>query len=137
MKPILASLPLFLAESSYQGVRSSALGEWLVQAAALAVIALVVWQLVDRVRGGAPQKREVSFSREYVARPEYDRDRKELDEELGRMARNRKEHYKEVELQGRQIVELKTRVDAHDRAIAVIDQKLDALPDRIARMLKS
>lgn len=80
IKLAAVSTPFFLAEtatrkigeSTIEGVTSSALGEWLVQAAAAAVLIMALWTLVDRMRGGISQKREVTFSEEYTSKEEHD-----------------------------------------------------------------
>ncbi len=70
-KAALLFPPLVVAESTYQGVRSSVLGEFLVNGAAALVFLLLLWTAVEKLRGGPKQKREVSFADEYATRKEH------------------------------------------------------------------
>ena len=72
------TLPLFLAESSTMEVKSSALGEWLVIGAAVLVIIQIGTGFIDRVRGGNPEKRQVSFADVFTTREEHDALRDEV-----------------------------------------------------------
>src|SRR5581483_2626780 len=64
------TLPLFLAQSTTDSVRSSDLGEWVVIGAGVLVIVNVGWQFLDRVRGGSPQKNEVTFTAQFATQKE-------------------------------------------------------------------
>lgn len=66
------TLPLFVAESTIDGVKSSALGEWMVIGAAALVVIRVGWDFMDRVRGGPTQRAEVSFAAEFATRKDHD-----------------------------------------------------------------
>jgi uncharacterized membrane protein YhiD involved in acid resistance len=69
-KAALLLPPLVVAESSYQGVGSSALGEFLVQAAAALVLLLVIWNIVEKLRG-TPQKRQVTVTSDFATQKEH------------------------------------------------------------------
>ncbi|MGH8019580.1 MAG: hypothetical protein ACREIA_15125 [Opitutaceae bacterium] len=90
---------------------------------------------IKRMRGTAPTPQPfiVRSDAEYIQRPEYDRDRKELREELARHARNRKEHYEKVEALSCEIASLKTATNLQSAQIHTIDGKVDRVLDRLPK----
>ena len=126
LKAASFAVPLFLAESTMHGVRSSALGEFLVNAAALAVIIMVIWNLVDRMRGGATQKREIKFADELATQVD-------LKQAHGRIARERTEINKELETIKK---EAKTMRENLDREIDDLQDRVDKVPERTIRLLR-
>lgn len=118
-KAAAIALPLFVAESTYQGVRSSAIGELLVQLAAVAVIIMVLWNLVDRVRGGTAQKREVSFSAEVVTLKQHEDLRKQVD---------KIDHERRTS-----VAELHKKVET---AIERLNDRIDKVPERTITLLR-
>jgi flagellar biosynthesis/type III secretory pathway M-ring protein FliF/YscJ len=118
-KAAAAALPLFLAESTYQGVRSSAIGELLVQIAALAVIVMVVWNLVDRMRGGASQKREVSFSEEFATKEQH----RKLEAAVEKIDHERRTS----------VAELHKKIEGIERRL---NERIDAVPERTISLLR-
>lgn len=80
----LTSIPLFAAEATFEGVQSNAIGGLLVSLAALAVLIGAIWNMVDRLRGGKAEKREISFSEEFATK-------EELTQAHGRIGRERNE----------------------------------------------
>lgn len=118
-KAAATALPLFVAESTYQGVRSSAIGELLVQLAAVAVIVMVIWNLVDRMRGGTAQKREVSFSTELVTQQQH----QELKREVAKLDQERRTS----------VAELHKKIEG---AITRLNERVDAVPERTIKLLR-
>jgi len=126
------TLPLFVAESNYQGVKSSAIGELLVQAAALAVIVMVIWNFVDRVRFGSAQRREiqqpltVQKQRETVSE-------EELRQVHGRIARERAEIDAQLTDLKAEDVRLREKLDSD---IADLHDRINSVPDRTIKLLR-
>ena len=118
-KAAATALPLFVAESTYQGVRSSAIGELLVQLAAVAVIVMVLWNLVDRVRGGSAQKREVSFSTEFVTQKQH----QELRDTVAKVDHERRTS----------TAELHKKIEGIERRL---NERIDAVPERTIKLLR-
>lgn len=120
LKLALVSMPFFLAESTYEGVKSSALGEWLVQAAAAAVLVMALWNLVDRVRGGTPQKREVSFTEEFATKKQHE----ELKLEVAKIDTERRVS----------VANLHTKIDDNTKITAETRGKLDLVNQQLAQL---
>jgi hypothetical protein len=112
------SLPLLAVESTFQGVQSSALGEVLVVIAALLIIAKIFWDAVDRVRGGASQKREVSFSNEYATVAQF----RELQEEVRKLDAERRTS----------VANLHVKIDHLSERL---DKRIDEIPARTIQLL--
>lgn len=118
--------PLLAVESTYEGVRSSVLGEFLVQAAAAMVLLLLVWNLIDKLRGGTPQKREVSFAEEIVTQDE-------LKQAHGRITRERDEIDNAIaELKEEQ----RAQRERHDAEISQLNARIDSVPGRVISLLR-
>ncbi|MBI3885914.1 MAG: hypothetical protein HY302_09335 [Opitutae bacterium] len=116
----LTTLPLFVAESTTDSVKSSALGEWLVIGAAVLVIAQIGWSFVDRVRGGSPQKREVSFTEQFVTREQHVK----LEEEIAKIDNERR-----VSVAG-----IHSKID---NLAERLDDRIDNVPERTIALLKN
>lgn len=114
--------PLLIAESTFQGVRSSGIGEFLVTAAALSVIVMALWNMVDRVRGGTAQKREISFA-ESVATAD------ELKQAHGRISREREEVNREI----KRLDEAQKETRA---SLEKLNDRVDAVPGRTIQLLR-
>lgn len=112
------SLPLLAAESTFQGVQSSALGEVLVVIAALLIIAKIFWDAVDRVRGGVSQKREVSFTQEAPTTAQF----RELQEEVRKVDAERRTS----------VANLHTKIDHLSERL---DKRIDEIPARTIQLL--
>lgn len=118
-----ASTAFLLAEttaSTYEGVRSDHLGEWLVQAAAAAVLIMAIWNLVDRVRGGTSQKREVTFADEYATRKEHE----DLKDEVAKLDQERRVS----------VANLHKKVDENTAITARTEGKLDGLNQQLQQI---
>lgn len=125
-KLAVMSLPLFLAESTTDSVKSSAIGEWVVVGAAVLVIIQVGWSFWDRLRGGVPQKREVSFAGKYAT-----------DEEMtnvhGRIKRERLELDKQIEELKAEDRRLREKLE-HE--IDNLQERIDLVPERTITLLR-
>lgn len=119
IKTAFVATPLLIAESTTAEVKSSALGEWLVIAAAVMVIVQIGWSFLDRVRGGTPQKREVTFSEEFVT--------KEAHEEL-KAAVDKIDHERRTS-----VAELHKRIEGIERRL---NERIDAVPQRVITLLR-
>ena len=126
MKFLLVLPFLAAAESTYQGVASSRIGETLVQIAALSVIAVAILNLVDRMRGGSPQKREVSFAAEFATK-------EELKQAHGRIAREREELDTKIDELKEQAERLSEKVDSK---IDKLQERVDLVPERVIKQLR-
>lgn len=125
-KAALLYPPLLAVESSYEGVRSSALGEFVIQAAAALVLLMLVWSVIDKLRGGTPQKREVSFADEMVTQ-------EELKQAHGRISREREDINREI-LNLKQ--EQKEQRDALAGTIKEFNDRIDKVPQRTITLLR-
>lgn len=122
----LFALPLLLAEATFQGVPASSLGGWLINAAAAALLVRVLWDFADRVKGGAPQKREISFAESLATADEIkqahgriSREREEIDRELGRVA-----------------AEVKELREKFDDTVRDLNARIDRVPERTINLLR-
>ncbi|MBI5770821.1 MAG: hypothetical protein HZA93_23795 [Verrucomicrobia bacterium] len=112
------ALPLFFAESSFSGVKASALGEQLVIMAALLIIAKLLWDFADRFRGGSPQKREVTLTENFATTHQH----QELRAELEKLDRERRTS----------VAELHKKVEALSERL---DARIDEIPGRTIALL--
>lgn len=126
MKLLLVLPFLAAAESTYQGVASSRIGETLVQIAALSVIAVAILNLVDRMRGGTTQKREVSFSQEFATK-------EELKQAHGRMNREREELDAKIDEIRDQNQRLSEKVESTKDEL---QERIDVVPERVIKLLR-
>lgn len=131
LKTAAAAAPLFLAESTSSGVRSSLLGELMVQIAALAVIVMVVWNLIDRVRGGQ-QRREIQ-SPLTVRKHEEGVGEDEIKQVHGRIARERGEIEAKIADLRAEDLRLRERLD---RDIAELHDRITHVPERTIKLLR-
>lgn len=119
IKSALMTMPLFIAESTTAEVKSSALGEWLVIGAAVMVIVQIGWTFIDRVRGGTAQKREVSFSAEFVTQEQH----AELKATVAKIDHERRTS----------VAELHKKIEGAERRL---NERIDAVPDRTIKLLR-
>lgn len=126
MKLLLIIPFLAVAESTYQGVASSKLGETLVVVTCLVVIASVLWTFVERIKGTAPQKREVSFAAEFATK-------EELKQAHGRIAREREELDTKIDELKEQAERLSEKVDSK---IDKLQERVDLVPERVIKQLR-
>lgn len=115
------SLPLFAAESTFQGVPSSDLGNLLVGLAALMIIGKMAWDTLDRVRGGS-QKREVSFSDQYSTREQCAERHGVLTNEIQKIDHERRTS----------VANLHEKIDHLSERI---DKRIDEIPARTIALL--
>lgn len=111
--------PLLLAESTFQGVASSGLGELLVGLAALLVIAKIMWDAADRLRGGTAQKREVSFADQFATTAQH----AELRGEVAKIDHERRTSVANLH-------------DKIDTLAANLHERIDAVPERTIALLR-
>ena len=144
----LVTLPLFLAESTTDSVKSSALGEWLVIGAAVLVIVQIGWGFIDRVKGGSAQKREVSFADELAttddlrqAHGRIARERDEVEKKLADMKEELRQRREKIDQDLRAIagkVDSETRMLSKklDDEISALNERIDAIPGRVITLLR-
>jgi hypothetical protein len=106
------------AETTFQGVRAGALGETLIIIAALAIIARILWEAADRVRGGSTQKREVSFAEIFATQKEH----AELKAEVAKIDHERRTS----------AAQLHTKLD---NMRSELDERINAIPGRTIALL--
>jgi hypothetical protein len=157
----LLSVPLVLAESTTAEVKSSAIGELLVGLAALAVLILAIWSLIDRVKGGTKEAREISpnplrvqeadvFVTVAHCREMHERIKEEqkeqdagVDTQLGRERGARKEIHQEItaikaDLSAARVAtaNLGERVGELKREVCDMGKSIDLVPGRVVNLLK-
>jgi len=114
----VTALPLFVAESTTDNVKSSAIGEWVVIAAGVLVIINVAWNFIDRVRGGSTEKREVTFPAQFASQADHHA----LKEEVTKIDSERRQS----------TANLHAKIDA----LAVrLDERIDEIPGRTIALL--
>lgn len=111
-------LPIFFAQSTIDGVKSSALGEWLVIGAAVLVIIRIGWEFVDRVQGGPTQKSEVTFAAQFATQKEH----AELKAEVTKLDSERRTS----------VANLHAKIDGVAQRL---DDRIDAIPARTISLL--
>ena len=121
-KLAVTALPLIAAESTFSGVQSSQLGEMLVGVAALLIIGKLVWEGIDRVRGGSTQKREVTLSEQFSTREQCAERHEAICAELEKIDRERRTS----------VANLHEKIDHLSERL---DSRIDAIPARTIALL--
>lgn len=117
---------LAAAESHYQGVASSKLGETLIVITCLVVIATQLWNFVEKLKGGPTQKREVSFPAAYATK-------EELTQAHGRIKREREEVDAHLARMAAEMVRMREKMEEQ---VDDIQERVDLVPERVIKLLR-